>query len=173
MMKRGVAALVVTTTLACGNSRERQDVATAPTVVPIASAPPAPSIAGRDEDAGTPLASDADGYAANLGAFFRSRWSIPATIAPAEAARLCVVFQINVSPKMVIWHVRQDPMVGSGDEAFDESARAMLRKLVDERIPLPAPPPAVEGLYRGRTLAIALAGDLRGDASRCRPGGRP
>jgi hypothetical protein len=142
-------------------------------MVPVASAGPAPAIEARAEDAGTALALDGDAFAAQLATFFRSRWSIPATITSDEAAHLCVVFQINVSPRMLIWHVRSQPVVASGNEAFDDSARVMLLKLLDDRTALPTPPPSIADRYRGRTLQVALAGDLRGETSRCRPSARP
>jgi hypothetical protein len=51
---------------------------------------------------------------------------------------------------------------------FDDSAREMLQKLLDNRTALPDPPPEVVDVYRGRTIAITLAGDAHGDASKCK-----
>jgi hypothetical protein len=172
MMKRFVAALFVSSSIACC---ARQETVSAP----LAPPPPPPAIEAHDVPAGRPRAPsegpepgevhDADAYAVQLATFFHSRWSYPKTVTPDEAAQLCVVFQINVSPRMLIWHIRSQPVVSSGNEAFDDSARVMLFKLLDDRTALPDPPPSAADLYRGRTLQIALAGELRGDTSPCRP----
>ncbi len=42
---------------------------------------------------------------------------------------------------MVIWHVRIAPVKKSGNDLFDDSARSMLQKLLDDRTELPEPPP--------------------------------
>ena len=109
-----------------------------------------------------------DMYAARLGAFFHERWQYPTVISQGEANKLCVVFQVNISPRMVTWHVRQNPVRPSGNELFDDSARTMLQKLLDDKTSWPEPPPEVAEQYRGRTVNIALSGDLHGDSSRCR-----
>ena len=109
-----------------------------------------------------------DMYAARLGAFFHERWQYPTVISQGEANKLCTVFQVNISPRMQVWHVRQNPVRASGNELFDDSARSMLQKLLDDRTSLPEPPPEVAEQYRGRTVNIALSGDLHGDSSRCR-----
>jgi TonB C terminal len=109
-----------------------------------------------------------DMYAARLGAFFHERWQYPTVISQGEANKLCTVFQVNISPRMQVWHVRQNPVRASGNELFDDSARTMLQKLLDDRTSLPEPPPEVAEQYRGRTVNIALSGDLHGDSSRCR-----
>ncbi|MFO0678735.1 MAG: TonB C-terminal domain-containing protein [Polyangiaceae bacterium] len=107
-------------------------------------------------------------YAARLGAWLHDRWVYPTVISQGEANRLCVVFQVSVSPRMVIWHVRQEPVKKSGNELFDDSARSMFMKLLDERTNLPEPPPEVAEAFKGRSVQIALSGDLHGDSSRCR-----
>ncbi len=109
-----------------------------------------------------------DMYAAKLGAFLHDRWQFPTVISQGEANRLCVIFQVAISPRMQIWHMRESPLKKSGNDLFDDSAREMLQKLMDERTALPEPPPEVSDIYRGRTIAITLAGDAHGDASRCR-----
>ena len=106
-------------------------------------------------------------YASELGQFFRQRWQIPAVVSPAEAARLCVTFQLNVSPKLVIWHVRTEPTKASGNTLFDESARTMLEKLVQDRTHLPEPPPEVADLFRGRTILVRLTAS-QAAASSCK-----
>jgi hypothetical protein len=109
-----------------------------------------------------------DMYAARLGIFLHDRWQYPTVISQGEANRLCVVFQVNISPRMVVWHVRTEPIRKSGNELFDDSARNMLMKLLEDHAPLPDPPPDVAETYKGRTVNIALAGDLHGDSSKCR-----
>jgi hypothetical protein len=109
-----------------------------------------------------------DMYAAQLGTFFHERWQYPTVISQGEANKLCVIFQINIGPSMVVWHLRTAPVRPSGNELFDDSARTMLQKLLDDRTPLPQPPSDVAEQYRGRTVNVALAGDLHGDSSRCR-----
>ncbi len=109
-----------------------------------------------------------EAYSAQLGAFLHDRWVYPTVISQGEANRLCVVFQVSVSPRMVVWHVRQEPVKKSGNELFDDSARSMLMKLLDDRTNLPEPPNEVSDSFKGRTVQIALSGDLHGDSSRCR-----
>jgi hypothetical protein len=109
-----------------------------------------------------------DMYAAKLGAFLHERWVYPTVISQAEAARLCVTMQIAIDRRMTIWHVRTEPIRKSGNDLFDDSARSMLMKLLDDRTPLPEPPRELDEAFRGRTVNIVLAGDLHGDTSRCK-----
>lgn len=109
-----------------------------------------------------------DMYAAMLAKYFHERWQYPTVISQGEANHLCVVMRVNISPRMVIWHVRQDPVKQSGNALFDDSARNMLQKLLDTRATLPTPPPEVAELYKGRTVDILLAGSTQGDTSRCK-----
>ncbi len=109
-----------------------------------------------------------DMYAAQLAKFFRDRWQIPTVISQGEASRLCVTFQISIGPRMVIWHVRPEPVRKSANDLFDDSARSMLQKLLDDRTPLPEAPPDVQDSFRGRTVNLLLTGDSNGDASRCK-----
>lgn len=109
-----------------------------------------------------------DMYAAQLGKFLRDRWQIPTVISQGEASKLCATFQISIGPRMVIWHVRPEPIRKSSNELFDDSARSMLQKLLDDRASLPEPPPEVADSFRGRTVNIQLAGDMNGDSSRCK-----
>lgn len=109
-----------------------------------------------------------DMYAARLGQFFHERWTFPTVISVGEAKRLCVVFQININRSMTVWHVRTAPVKSSGNELFDDSARTMLTKLLDDKTPLPAPPPEWDEAYRGRTVQVGLSGDPHGDNSRCK-----
>ncbi len=109
-----------------------------------------------------------DMYAAKLNTFFHDRWSIPSVISQGDAARLCAVFQINLGPRMVIWHVRTEPIKKSGNELFDDSARTVLQKLLDDKTPLPDPPPEVENQFRNHTVQLLLSGDMHGDSSKCK-----
>lgn len=109
-----------------------------------------------------------DMYAAKLSTFFHDRWSIPTVISNADASHLCVVFQINISPRMIVWHVRVEPIKKSGNDLFDDSARSMLQKLLDDRSALPEPPTEVADNFKGRTVNLTLTGDMHGDGSRCR-----
>lgn len=109
-----------------------------------------------------------DMYALKLSAFFHDRWSIPTVISNADAGKLCVVFQINISPRMIVWHVQIQPIKKSGNDLFDDSARSMLQKLLDDRTALPDPPNEVADSFKGRTVNLTLTGDMHGDASRCR-----
>ncbi len=109
-----------------------------------------------------------DMYAARLGTFFHERWQYPTVISQGEANKLCVVVEFNLNPRMVIWHVRTIPVKVSGNDLFDDSARTMLQKLLDDRTALPEPPPEVADQYKGRTVQVVLSGDLTGDTSRCK-----
>jgi hypothetical protein len=109
-----------------------------------------------------------DMYAAKLGQFFHDRWTVPSVISQGEANHLCVTYQVNISPRMAVWHLKEDPVRKSGNELFDDSAREMLQKLLDHGTALPEPPPEVADSYRGRTVAITLAGASNGDSSRCK-----
>jgi hypothetical protein len=109
-----------------------------------------------------------DAYAALLGKFFHDRWTFPTTISQGEANRLCVSFQVNITTRMGIWYVKEDPVRRSGNDLFDDSARSMLQKLRDDHVVLPEPPPDVAALYKGRTLILMLSGAHDGDASRCK-----
>ena len=110
-----------------------------------------------------------DMYAAQLGAFFGQHLTVPTVISVGEARRLCAVFEIAIGKNMVIFHVRNAPVKGSGNELFDDAARAMLLKLLEDKAPLPQPPPEVEQGYRGRSVQIIIPGDPHGDSSRCLP----
>jgi len=109
-----------------------------------------------------------DMYAALLGNFFHERWQYPTVISQGEANKLCVVFQISIDRRMSVWHMRSDPVRASSNDLFDDSARSMLQKLIDDHTPLPEPPPEVAEMYRGRAVTVALAGNLHGDSSKCR-----
>jgi hypothetical protein len=109
-----------------------------------------------------------DMYAVKLSAFFHDRWSIPTVISNADAGKLCVVFEINIAPRMFIWHLQTTPVKKSGNDLFDDSARTMLQKLLDDHTTLPDPPNEVADSFKGRRVNLTLTGDMHGDASRCR-----
>lgn len=109
-----------------------------------------------------------DMYATQLGQFFGQHLNVPSVISVGEERRLCAVYEINLGKNMGIWHVRNAPVKGSGNELFDDAARTMLLKLLDDKTPLPQPPKEVDELYRGRRIQIVVTG-RNGDASRCMP----
>jgi TonB-like protein len=109
-----------------------------------------------------------DMYAAQLGQFFGQHLTLPTVITPAQEKNLCAVFEINIGKNMVIWHVKNTPVKASGNELFDDSARSMLLKLLEDKTPLPNPPKDVDELYRGRRVQIITTGQ-HGDPSRCNP----
>lgn len=126
--------------------------ACAPAAAPVArvtlDAPPVIVVV----DAGAPRVKvdPSTAYEKRLDAFFRARGSLP-----ANTSNLCVVFQVNISPRMIIWHVRTDPIAKSGDDGFDDSVRAVLESLVDSRTPLPEPPPEIADTFKGRSVQIS------------------
>jgi hypothetical protein len=107
-----------------------------------------------------------DMYALKLSGFFHDRWTIPTVITPADERKLCVVYRINISPRMVIWHINTVPTKKSANDLFDDSARTMLQKLLDDRTVLPEPPNEVADQYKGRTVDLTLAGK-GGDGKSC------
>jgi hypothetical protein len=109
-----------------------------------------------------------DMYALKLGQFFGQNLTIPSIISGGEARRLCVTFEINIGRNMVIWHVKSSPVKSSGNELFDDAARTMLMKLLDDKKALPEPPKEVDELYRGRRLQIQVPGDPSTGASACK-----
>lgn len=110
-----------------------------------------------------------DMYAAQLSGFFAQRLTVPTVISIGEAKRLCVLMQVNIGRNMALWHVREAPIIASGNPLFDDAARSMLLKLLDEKTPLPNPPKEWDEQYRGRTVQLVIQGDPHGDSSRCMP----
>lgn len=108
-----------------------------------------------------------DMYVALLGEFFGKHLTLPSIITPAQESKLCSVFQVTINRGMVIWHVRMEPVKGSGNELFDDAARTMLLKLRDDKAKLPEPPKESEEQFRGRAVNIAVQGK-NGDPSRCK-----
>jgi hypothetical protein len=109
-----------------------------------------------------------DMYMAQLGQFFAERNHVPTIISVGEARRLCAVFEMQVGRNMVIWHVRQEPVKSSGNPMFDDSARTMLLKLLDDKTPLPTPPKEFDEQIRSRKVQLTILGDPHGDPTRCR-----
>ena len=109
-----------------------------------------------------------DMYAARLSQFFGDRNHVPTIISVGEARRLCVVYELRVGRNMIIWHVRQEPVKSSGNPLFDDAAREMLLKLLDDKTPLPEPPKELDEQYRSRTVQLAILGDPHGDPTRCK-----
>jgi TonB C terminal len=104
-----------------------------------------------------------DMYATKVAQFLRSRWTMPSAISKGEERNLCATFQVSVSSRMVIWHLKQEAIRKSGNDLFDESARETLQKLLDDRTPLPDPPDALADAFRGRTMNITM----QGEGARC------
>lgn len=104
-----------------------------------------------------------DMYALKLSSFFHDRWTIPTVISKAEENKLCVVYEINISPRMIVWHLRPDPIKKSGNDLYDDSARSMLQKLLDDRTILPEPPNEVADSWKGQRVHLSL-----GDGTSCR-----
>ncbi len=67
---------------------------------------------------------------------------------------------------MVVFHVNQTPKRPSGNQLFDDAARSMLMKLLDDGTALPQPPKEVETSYRGRPIQVDITGP-NGDPSKC------
>ncbi len=107
-----------------------------------------------------------DMYATQLGQFFGQRLNVPSVISVGDERRLCAVYEINIGKNMVIWYVRNNPVKSSGNELFDDAARSMLLKLLEDKAALPQPPKEVDELYRGRRVQIIVTG-RNGDPSRC------
>ena len=124
------------------------------------------SDAGLETDPNKAHAGDA--YAGLLSKFLHDRWSYPTVISQGEANRLCVTLQFNLSPRMVLWHLQEAPVRKSGNDLFDDSAKELMQKLLDDKTPLPDPPQEVADQYRGRTVQMTLTGDVHGDASKCK-----
>lgn len=124
------------------------------------------SDAGMETDPNKVHAGDA--YAALLSKFFHDRWTIPTVISQGDANKLCITVQFNLSPRMVIWHLNEVPIRKSGNDLFDDSAKEVMQKLLDDRTPLPDPPQEIADQYRGRTVQLTLTGDVHGDSSRCK-----
>ncbi|MGH7283040.1 MAG: hypothetical protein ACRELY_16065, partial [Polyangiaceae bacterium] len=80
----------------------------------------------------------------------------------------CMTVQFNLSPRMVIWHLNETPVRKSGNDLFDDSAKEVLQKLLDDKTALPDPPQEIADQYRGRTIQLTMTGDVSGDSSRCK-----
>lgn len=122
------------------------------------------SDAGTETDPSKVKAGDM--YALQLGQFLAQRLNVPTVISVGEERRMCAIYEVNVGRNMVIWHVRTSPVKSAGNELFDDAAREMLSKLLDDKTPLPEPPKEVDELYRNRRVQIAVVG-RNGDSSRC------
>ena len=69
---------------------------------------------------------------------------------------------------MVIWHVKTSPVKTSGNELFDDAARSMLLKLLEDKKALPEPPKEVDEMWRGRRIQVQIPGDPQAGASACK-----
>jgi hypothetical protein len=112
------------------------------------------SDAGTETDPNKAHAGDA--YGAVLRKFFEDRWQIPTVISTGEESKLCVTMSIAFDQRMRLWFVRQTPDKPSGNDLFDDSARSVLQKLVDDHTALPEPPPEIADQFKGRSRQIRL-----------------
>ena len=112
------------------------------------------SDAGTETDPNKARAGDL--YASQLGQLFAQALTVPSVISVGESSKLCTVVQINIDRRMVIWHMRTEPIKKSGNDLFDDSAKTTIQKLMDDRTPLPDPPKEVEEQWRGRTINIGM-----------------
>jgi hypothetical protein len=99
-----------------------------------------------------------DMYQTQLIAFFREHWQYPTVISQGEANKLCVVMAFAIGRNMRLFHVGAEPTRKSGNDLFDDSARNMLMKLLQDGTPLPEPPPEVAEQYKGRSVTVGLSG---------------
>ena len=94
----------------------------------------------------------------------RAHWQPPAGVDAAQLSRLCVVTRVWTTSMLHVWKVAATPTKSSGNPAFDESIRASLERLVDEKEPLPTP--ASVDLNRGMRNAIVTLAFTLGDTAR-------
>jgi hypothetical protein len=142
------ALVLMTATVMC---RAPQPERAAPVELPTPSA--TPSITAST----APRARD---YDDELADFFRRHGSV-------SAGELCATFQVNVSPRLIIWHVRAAATHASGDDRFDDAMRDMLQKLRDEHTPLPDPPADVAESIRGHTVNLTFSREMRPLGGHC------
>ena len=87
------------------------------------------------------LVRPGDWYATQLMEFFQDRWTIPNMIAARELKRLSCKVRIALDATFRI--VDYEMISESGNERYDASVEEVLRKLQQDRTPLPAVPTAV------------------------------
>lgn len=97
-----------------------------------------------------------DRFPGMLRAFLQSRWQLPSVISVGEASKLCVPVSIATTRDMKIWNVSVNG--SSGNQVFDDSARAMLFRVRDSGAQLPEPPPEEAERYRQRSILLRLCG---------------
>jgi len=93
-------------------------------------------------------------YAAQLRDFFKSQWSIPSFLDPKDVAQLSVKYKISFDQQMHVVSVSEQPVLSSGNDFFDDSARNMLLRLRDTRANLPQPPEDEAPMFRGKTIVL-------------------
>lgn len=87
------------------------------------------------------LVRPGDWYATQLMQFFQERWSVPNMISQRELARLWCKVRISIDAGFRI--VEFEMTRSSGNARYDASVEEVLRKLQQERSPLPAVPSQV------------------------------
>lgn len=91
-------------------------------------------------------------YAAQLRDFFRGQWKIPSFL--GDVANLSVKYKISFDQQMHVVSVSEQPVLSSGNDFFDDSARNMLLTLRDQRTNLPQPPDDEAPMFRSKTIVL-------------------
>ena len=99
-----------------------------------------------------------DQYAAMLQKFFQDRWQIPTVISAGESGQALRVpgSRSRSIRGCAVWFVNPSPDKPSGNDLFDDSARSMLQKLVDDHTALPDPPPEIAETFRSQRIQLKL-----------------
>ena len=90
------------------------------------------------------------------------RWTFPSVISQGEAEP--ALRHVPGRPSARAWSSgtsEEQAVKKSGNDLFDDSARSVLQKLLDDRTALPDPPDAVADAYRGKTVNIVMPGGRR------------
>jgi len=98
------------------------------------------------------LVRPGDWYATQLMQFFQDRWTIPNMISQRELARLTCKVRIALDASFRI--VDYEMVNSSGNARYDASVEEVLRKLQQERTPLPAVPTAVRDYIIGNGMIL-------------------
>jgi hypothetical protein len=97
--------------------------------------------------------------------WLRSHWKAHEGLTAAQLSQLCVVTTVWTTSTLHVWKVAAAPTKSSGNPAFDESVRASLERVIDEKEPLPTPA-SVDLNRRMRHAMVTLSFTL-GDTARC------
>lgn len=100
-----------------------------------------------------------DLYAGQLYRFFHRGWSVPTTIPEAEAARLVVDIDVEITNDLHLGEVRVRR--SSGSELFDQSALDRINALKASNATVPEPPAEIASQYVGQTMGVQFNGRRR------------